>query len=303
MASALSLSGMMSCGRRGRLASFSVITRKHQPQLPQWPQKLQHQQQLRHKHQVRVIVTRDLPEGQMRGVYAGEVHNVSAGYARNYLVPKKYAVYATTRNFERCGLVDPAIAAREEEKQAAASALLTAVDDDDDEEGNEDLRAADVLRRYLRNKSLRIVRNVDPNMPVMCHPGHVNARNLREKLSRQLKIDLEEHEKIHIRNEPVVGLEEKGEAELMKLLEEMMDGGKEKKGPAKEGADAVEARGGGSTDPADQSSVESAISSVNGEEDLLKDCDVKVKQLGDYVAKITLRGGYVVPLKFTVVRR
>ena len=33
------------------------------------------------------------------------------------------------------------------------------------------------------------------------------------------------------------------------------------------------------------------------------DCDTKVKQLGDYVAKITLAGEYVVPLKFTVQRR
>ncbi len=145
----------------------------------------------------------------MRGVYAGEVHDVAAGYARNYLVPEKYAVYATPRNFERCGLVDTA-----EEDAAAAAAMLSSLADDDDE-GNEDLRAADLLRRYLRNKSVRIARNVDPNMPVMCHPGHVEARNLREKLSRQLKIDLEDHERIHIRDEPVVGLDEKGEAELM----------------------------------------------------------------------------------------
>jgi hypothetical protein len=301
MASALSLSGLMSCGRRGRLPSFCVIRQKQQ--LPQGQPPPSQQQQLRHKHQVRVIVTRDLPEGQMRGVYAGEVHNVAAGYARNYLVPEKYAVYATSRNFERCGIVDPTIAAKEEEKRAAAaSALLSAVVDED--EGNEDLRAADLLRRYLRNKSVRIVRNVDPNMPVMCHPGHVNAMNLREKLSRQLKIDLEEHEKIHIRNEPVVGLEEKGEAELMKLLDELIDGGGGKEGLAARGAaGAVEAGGEGTFDAEDQSTGGGEVEGVDMGEDEAKDCDVKVKQLGDYVAKITLRGGYVVPLKFTVVRR
>ena len=241
----------------------------------------------------------------MRGVYAGEVHNVAAGYARNYLVPEKYAVYATPRNFDRCGIVDPTIAAKEEEKRAAAASTLLSsavvVDDDDDDEGNEDLRAADLLRRYLRNKSVRIIRNVDPNMPMMCHPGHVNAMNLREKLSMQLKIDLEEHEKIHIRNEPVVGLEEKGEAELMKLLDELMDGGGGKEGPAKT---VVIVPGGGTPNVAeDQSSGVGEVDGVDTGEDGAKDCDVKVKHLGDYVAKITLRGGYVVPLKFTVVRR
>ena len=33
------------------------------------------------------------------------------------------------------------------------------------------------------------------------------------------------------------------------------------------------------------------------------DCETKIKQLGDYVAKITLAGGHVVPLKFNVGRR
>ena len=33
------------------------------------------------------------------------------------------------------------------------------------------------------------------------------------------------------------------------------------------------------------------------------DCSAQVKQLGDYVAKITLKGGFVIPLKFSVLRR
>ena len=157
MSSALLSSRLVRSGRRGLLQQLQ-----------------QQQQQVRHKHRVRVIVTRDLPEGQMRGAYAGEVHDVAAGYARNYLVPEKYAVYATPRNFERCGLVDPAIAAREEEHAAAA-------------------------------------------------------------------------------------------------------------------------------DPASGGTVAGGGVDVGGDDG--KDCDAKVKQLGDYVAKITLRGGYVVPLKFSVVRR
>ena len=152
MSSALLSSRLVRSGRRGLLQ-----------------QRQQQQQQVRHKHRVRVIVTRDLPEGQMRGAYAGEVHDVAAGYARNYLVPEKYAVYATPRNFERCGLVDTA---------------------------QEDAAAAD---------------------------------------------------------------------------------------------------------PASGGIVAEGVDVVGGDD--AKDCDAKVKQLGDYVAKITLRGGYVVPLKFSVVRR
>lgn len=263
MSSALCLSSLLRSGRRG-LPSLS----SHQ------------QQQLRLKHQVRVIITHDLPDGQMRGVYAGEVHNVAAGYARNYLVPGKMAVYATPRNFERCGLIDPDIAAKEE---AAQQKLLAG-----DDEENEDLKAADLLRRYLRNKVVRVKRNVDPQQPIMCHPAYINHENLREKLLKQLKIDLEDHETIHIRNELVMGLEEKGDAELMRLLKEM----DEEDVPVK-----VEA-----SDGAEEAAPENTIedNEVGGG---VKECGVKVKQLGDYVAKITLAGGYVVPLKFNIGRR
>ncbi|KAL3795940.1 hypothetical protein HJC23_002211 [Cyclotella cryptica] len=220
------------------------------------------QQTHRFKHSVRVILTRDLPEGQMRGVYAGEVHNVAAGYARNYLIPKKMAVYATPLNFERCGLVDPLIAEREGMKVAT-------------EEGGEDLKAADRLKKYLKNKFVRMIRNVDLNTPNLCHPGHVSAKHLRQKLSKQLKIDLEPHETIHIRNEPVAGLDEMDEKELMDLIMTMDN---DVSGQKSGDEDAVAA-----AEPCD--------------------CDTKVKYLGDYVAKITLAGGYVVPLKFRIERR
>ncbi|KAL9179482.1 hypothetical protein ACHAXT_008772 [Thalassiosira profunda] len=296
--------------RAGRRAAASL------PSAPSTHQNIMHQQ-LRHKHQVRVILTRDLPDGQMRGVYAGEVHNVAAGYARNYLIPKKMAVYATPRNFERCGLVDPDIAAKEE----AAKQKLAG-----DDEESEDLKAADLLRRYLRNKSVKIIRNVDPNMPTQTHPGHVTARNLRDKLSKQLKIDLDDppHETIRIRNETIVGMDEYDDEMLMKLLREMDE---EDVVPAtaeaSEGDEVVEAKEAGDGDDASEpkEAADSGEEAETGdtvagetegfnlselsEEDLaeLKDCDTKVKQVGDYVAKITLRGGYVVPLKFHVLRR
>lgn len=223
-------------------------------------------------------------------MYAGEVHDVAAGYARNYLLPKKMAVYATPHNFERAGLIDPAIAAKEEAAQEELS---------DDE--NEDLKAADLLKRYLRNKIVRLIRNVDLNLPTMCHPGHVDAKNLRAKLSKQLKIDLEEHETIHIRNEPVVGLEDKDEQQLMQLIKEMDEDVAAK--PAGEGGDAEVS--GGTEDVGETEEVVAADKGDANEVDegVKKDCDTKVKQLGDYVAKITLEGGYIVPLKFRIDRR
>lgn len=225
----------------------------------------------------------------MRGIYAGEVHNVAAGYARNYLIPKKMAVYATPRNFERCGLIDPDIAAKEEEAEAKKFS--------DDEEENVDLKAADILRKYLRNKSVKLIRNVDPNVPTMCHPGHVSAKNIRDKLSKQLKIDLEDHETIHIRNEPIVGIEEMDEKEVMQIIMNM-DGTTTEK-------DSTEGEGGDSTEEESSASTEAtaAAAETSSSTDETKDCDTKAKQLGDYLAKITLAGGYVVPLHFRIERR
>lgn len=125
-----------------------------------------------------------------------------------------------------------------------------------------------------------MTRNVDLNTPTMCHPGHVSAKHLRQKLSKQLKIDLEPHESIHIMDEPVVGLEEMDEKELIDLIMSMDEEG-DKPGPNS------------------NMTVEEATKEGVG----LNDCNTQLKYLGDYVAKITLAGGYVVPLKFRIERR
>lgn len=214
------------------------------------------------------------------------------------------AVYATPRNFERCGFIDPEIAAKEEE---AAQKFVQ-----EDEEENADLKAADVLRKYLRNKTVKLIRNVDPNVPTMCHPGHVSAMNIRDKLSKQLKIDLEEHETIQIRNEPVGGLDEMDGKERMQLIMNMDgvigattgpglvdDDDDAAKGEDKEEESVEEEE----STAAAAAAVETASADDTSSTDEAKDCDTKVKQLGDYLAKITLAGGYVVPLHFRVERR
>ncbi len=48
----------------------------------------------------------------------GEVINVRRGFARNYLVPREYAIYATPQNMKKLGEIQATIAAAEEKKLA-----------------------------------------------------------------------------------------------------------------------------------------------------------------------------------------
>lgn len=91
--------------------------------------------------QVRIILTDDLPNGK---AYRGDVVEVKAGYARNYLIPQKKALYAVRQNFERLGMKDP----DHESPQQRAERLVREGAESDDH----DLKAADQLKHYLRNK-------------------------------------------------------------------------------------------------------------------------------------------------------
>eukprot|EP01083_Nonionella_stella_P007298 21109_1 len=107
--------------------------------------------QVRSAHSVRVILTSDLPDG--RG-YSGDVQHVKAGYARNYLIPQKKALYATPHNFLRVDMIDPSTVKETAEEKAKRLSM----------ESDEDLKAADKLKYYLRNKTLKVWRMVDMNI-------------------------------------------------------------------------------------------------------------------------------------------
>lgn len=92
----------------------------------------------------------------------------------------------------------------------------------------------------------------------MTHPGMVDAKTIRQKLSKQLKIDLEDHEKVHLYNEPV------NHPDLT------------------------------------ENTIKDIFSRLG---DPSEPCQTQVRQLGDYVARISLRGGYQVPLKVQVLKR
>jgi hypothetical protein len=97
-------------------------------------------------------------------------------------------------------------------------------------------------------------RRVDPESQKLS-PGKVTAKMLRSKISKQLKIDLEDHETIHLLPESVT-FEDSTPAMLLAKVEAM---------------------------------------------DVSEPCNLEIRQVGDFVARITLAGGYPVPLKWTVV--
>jgi hypothetical protein len=105
---------------------------------------------------------------------------------------------------------------------------------------------------------LIIWRNVDPSTNTV-HPGWVDHTNVREKLSKQLMIDLDEHEKVTLRPTPVTSHAELTDEEIENMIGEIEE------------------------DDEGQ--------------------NVQIRQLGDFIAKISLAGGYSVPLKFSILKR
>ncbi|KAL3902923.1 MAG: hypothetical protein SGILL_010642, partial [Bacillariaceae sp.] len=202
----------------------------------------------------RLIALQDLPHGK---AYKGDVVSVKAGYARNYLVPKKMALYATPQNFDKLGMVDPDVETEEQRMERLLRESSMSARED------KSLKDADLLKKYLKNKVLKMWRSIDPNSVDTLHPGMVNAENLREKLSKQLKIDLEDEEPIHIYSDSggssTLVFAELNENKIQTMVEEYK--------------------------PADGP------------------CSVEIKRLGDYLAKISLKGGYSVPLRFVVLQR
>lgn len=92
-------------------------------------------------------------------------------------------------------------------------------------------------------------------------PGVVDAKAVRRKLSKQLKIDLEMHEKVHVLKEAVNHSDLVSERQLEPFMLQFGD-------------DTRDAP-----------------------------CAVQIKHLGEYIARISLQGGYSIPLKIEVLKR
>lgn len=126
-------------GRNSDASGFNILNRHHQH---------------RFGHTVRIIVQEDLPTGK---AYAGDVIDVKAGYARNFLIPKKMALYATRKNFEKLGMIDPEKETEEQRRERMQNQQSARGGSGDDA----DLRASDMLKHYLRNKEVRSVEDVE----------------------------------------------------------------------------------------------------------------------------------------------
>lgn len=87
----------------------------------------------------------------------------------------------------------------------------------------------------------------------------VDAKAVRQKISKQLRIDLDAQEKVHLYPEQVLH-SEFTETSLQELVETQMG-------------------------------------------DAQTPCNTAVKELGEYVARVSLRGGHMVPLKVEVLKR
>ena len=110
------------------------------------------------------------------------------------------------------------------------------------------------------DSQLKLWRNAEKSTGRI-HPGKVTVQNIRQKLFMQLKIDLEDHEKV-ILHPDEINLSEIGD-DLEPLV-------------AAEQGTALED---------------------------VPSCSTEIKQLGDYYAKIYLKGGFVIPLHVQVMKR
>ena len=196
---------------------------------------------------VRVIFKEDLSNGQG---YKGDIKTVKSGYARNFLIPQKKAVYATPENFDKLGILDPD---KETAEERRARLLQEAKLSED-----EDLKAADLLRYYLRNKRVKLYRNVVGENDETS-PGMVDAKAIKQKLSKQLKIDLEKTESIHLWPEQIHSFSDLTDEDTEKVMADLGD-------PS-------------------------------------TPCTTQVRKLGLYLARISLRGGYQIPLRVEVNKR
>lgn len=274
----------------------------------------------RHGHTVRIILTEDMPNGKG---FKNEIHNVRAGYARNYLIPQKIAVYATPEKFKKLGIQDPEKMTLSEKK---AKALEEANLLKEDEKDIHDKREADILRKYLRNKELKIWRRADAGTGRTI--GMVNARIIREKLGIQLKIDLEPHELVVLRPnmmdfDTIEDLDqfvmETSSSNLKEVIEKDDNDGKVRKNIEDINASITNETNDNAEDKTKSDSEhkleevakydDSGDQKANNDETIvlsdeeLLEGAVEVRQLGMYLAEIHLSGDHIVPLKVNIVKR
>lgn len=114
----------------------------------------------------------------------------------------------------------------------------------------------------------------------MISPGLVDAKTIRAKLNKQLKIELEPHEKIHLVPNRILAAD----------LDAMQD--------TRSSSGLAERH-----KPKDPNAVYERIIQERLGSDIDEPCQVEIRELGAYVARISLRGGHSIPLRVQVLKR
>mmetsp|Transcript_25395 Transcript_25395/g.47723 ORF Transcript_25395/g.47723 Transcript_25395/m.47723 type:complete len:239 (-) Transcript_25395:23-739(-) len=166
------------------------------PSTPRVPLRIPIRIPIRAAHTVRVVLKENNDSKVGKGL-AGDVVTVKAGYMRNYLYQQKIAVYATPHNIKTY--------ARSTDSEEDLKALKEAEEEEKKAmEGGRALTGAEigqhaVLEKYMKGKVLKIKRQaVDNESDKILKADSVNDGVLRKKLSKQMKLVLEDTESLEI---------------------------------------------------------------------------------------------------------
>jgi len=125
----------------------------------------------------------------------------------------------------------------------------------------------------------------------MISPGTVDAKAVRKKLSKQLLIDLEPEECVHLSGEPITS--------STKLSTTRQD--QDRQIDAASPDTTVVASADDIDDDDDEELM--LLKQLFRDVDVSKPCSVQIRQLGEYMARLSLKGGHIVPLRVEVLKR
>lgn len=125
----------------------------------------------------------------------GEVVNVKRGYARNYLIPRAYAIYATPQNMKRLSLIQEELKASEEKKLAElkllaekiASVKLTFIRKVDDQGTMFGSVSANDIVHALGEQELQVQRSM---VQLEHHLKELGEHNVQIRLHKDIVTDL-----------------------------------------------------------------------------------------------------------------
>ncbi len=121
----------------------------------------------------------------------------------------------------------------------------------------------------------------------------VDARTVRQKLSKQLRIDLQPHEKVHLLAQPLGTLMATMTTDTSSTVDN---------------EDATTTTTTTTTTAAapflsEEEELTALLQKIHSTREQGQACNVQIRQLGDYLASISLRGGHVIPLKVAILKR